>query len=105
MKLTMEQTCGMFPEQYDVKDEDGMMRGYLRLRHGCFTVTVPDVTGITILAMDAGSYDDAGEFADPVERGIKLNCALAAIDAYWQFKEKLADYEDFESDVRAWAHR
>lgn len=38
-------TCGACPEQYDVFDSDGKEVGYLRLRHGNFTVRCPDVCG------------------------------------------------------------
>lgn len=38
-------TCGACPEQYDVQSPDGKQIGYLRLRHGHFTATYPDVGG------------------------------------------------------------
>lgn len=37
-------TCGACPEQYDVL-KDSEIVAYLRLRHGRFTVNVPDVGG------------------------------------------------------------
>jgi hypothetical protein len=37
-------TCGAYPEQYDVF-LNGKQFGYLRLRHGSFTATYPDVYG------------------------------------------------------------
>ena len=37
------QTCQACPEQYEVFDSSGEQVGYLRLRHGHFTVEVPDV--------------------------------------------------------------
>lgn len=41
----LELTCAACPEQYDVFDTQGNQVGYLRLRHGVFTATVPDVGG------------------------------------------------------------
>ena len=41
------QTCGGCPEQYDVF-KDSVQVGYLRLRHGCFSVDVPNHCGTTI---------------------------------------------------------
>lgn len=41
-------TCGACPEQYDVFDEAGKTVGYMRLRHGNFTVQYPDVRGETV---------------------------------------------------------
>lgn len=41
----LELTCVACPEQYDVFDTQGNQVGYLRLRHGVFTATVPDVGG------------------------------------------------------------
>jgi len=38
MKLTLECTCHSHPEQYDVFDDARRHVGYLRLRHGYFTV-------------------------------------------------------------------
>jgi hypothetical protein len=39
------QTCSACPEQYDVFDDLGQQVAYFRLRHGGFTVDVPDVDG------------------------------------------------------------
>ncbi len=41
-------TCGACPEQYDVLDSQGNQAAYLRLRHGSYTVSVPDVGGNVI---------------------------------------------------------
>ncbi|HTE22621.1 MAG TPA: hypothetical protein VK674_06295 [Candidatus Limnocylindria bacterium] len=45
MKIRLVQTSPVSPEQYDAFDEAGNRVGYLRLRHGCFRVEVPDVGG------------------------------------------------------------
>jgi len=36
--IRLVQTCGACPEQYDALDEHGRIVGYLRLRHGYFSV-------------------------------------------------------------------
>jgi hypothetical protein len=41
-------TCGACPEQYDVLDSQENVVAYLRLRHGSYTVSVPDVGGKVI---------------------------------------------------------
>lgn len=40
--IYLNMTCGACPEQYDAYDENENKVGYLRLRHGCFTVECPD---------------------------------------------------------------
>lgn len=42
--LTLIQTCNACPEQYDVFKGNRKV-GYLRLRHGHFTASYPDVRG------------------------------------------------------------
>ena len=44
LKLELEQTCGACPEQYDAYIGETEV-GYLRLRHGRFTVQYPDSRG------------------------------------------------------------
>ena len=39
--IKLERTCWACPEQYDAYDETGKQVGYLRLRHGRFSVTCP----------------------------------------------------------------
>lgn len=43
-EISLIQTCGACPEQYDAF-LDGELVGYLRLRHGYFSVEYPDVGG------------------------------------------------------------
>lgn len=47
-KINLIQTCGACPEQYDAFDKEGKQVGYLRLRHGCFTVEYPSCGGETV---------------------------------------------------------
>lgn len=46
--LTLVQTCGVCPEQWDAFDAAGDTTGYLRLRHGTFRVDYPDCGAETI---------------------------------------------------------
>lgn len=48
--LTLVLTCGACPEQYDVFNTKDEQVGYLRLRHGNFTVECPDVRGTLVYA-------------------------------------------------------
>ena len=77
--IHLVQTCSMCPEQYDVKDQDGNMLGYLRLRWGQFTVQCPDYGGETVYSAEPngdGMFDDE-------EREMYLTCAKYAIAEYW----------------------
>lgn len=69
-------TCSACPEQYDAFDSDGRKAGYLRLRHGGFTVEYPDCGGETIY--QASPIGD-GEFLDE-ERDRYLRFAVDAIE-------------------------
>ncbi|MBS7702684.1 hypothetical protein [Chelatococcus asaccharovorans] len=71
----LKQTCWACPEQYDVF-RGAEQVGYLRLRHGRFDASVPDVDGgIVYEAMPKGD----GRFEDD-ERDRFLREAVAAID-------------------------
>lgn len=68
-------TCFACPEQYDVYSPDGKQIGYLRLRHGHFTATYPDVGGDLVYESDTrgdGCFDDD-------EREEELTKATAAL--------------------------
>jgi len=71
MKITFKQTSGACPEQYDALDEKGNTIGYLRLRHGHFTVEHPDVHGEVVY--EAKTKGD-GMFTED-ERDFYLNQA------------------------------
>ncbi len=74
MSYRLVQTCGACPEQYDVFDEYGQV-GYLRLRHGYFAATYPDITGEEVYS---ASTQGDGMFEDS-EREYHLSRALEAI--------------------------
>lgn len=69
------ETCSACPEQYDVF-VNGQQVGYLRLRHGHFSVSYPDHYGETIYS---ASPRGDGIF-EPEERNFYLNEAIKAID-------------------------
>ena len=75
--IRLKQTCGGCPEQYDAFDGDKQV-GYLRLRHGGFTVQCPDVNGEYVY--DASPSGD-GIF-DSEERYYYLKCAVNAIERW-----------------------
>lgn len=59
-EIELEQTCGACPEQYDAFYK-GKQVGYLRLRHGYFSVDYPDVNGIEIYSAEPigdGIFED-----------------------------------------------
>lgn len=70
----LTQTCESCPEQYNVT-RGGEQVGYLRLRHGRFTVEIPDVGGR--LVYDARPLGD-GAFDDDEREGY-LKHAVEAI--------------------------
>ena len=96
MSVTLEQTCGGCPEQYDARDENGTLVGYLRLRHGHFTVQVPDPRGV--LVYEAEPIGD-GVF-DPDERDRYLETAKRKIREYLGRGVTIAD-EGFREALRS----
>ncbi len=74
--MRLVQTCGGCPEQYDVFEGDELV-GYLRLRHGYFYASVPDVGGDIVYE----AYPKGDGMFDPDERDGHLQKAMAAIAA------------------------
>ena len=72
-------TCGACPEQYDVF-KDGKQVGYLRLRHGFFSVECPDACGT--LVYETEPRGDGSFYPD--ERRPYLNRAIEEIRRYWE---------------------
>lgn len=59
-KIKLVQTCGACPEQYDAYIDDERI-GYLRLRHGYFSVEYPWVGGEVVYSVNTngdGLFDD-----------------------------------------------
>lgn len=82
--IELELTCKSCPEQYDAYI-DGEEVGYLRLRHGQFTVQFPDVDGECVY--DKRTQGD-GEFAES-ERQSELNAAKTALAVMYSQKERV----------------
>jgi hypothetical protein len=72
--IDLVQTCGACPEQYDAFCQ-GIQVGYLRLRHGSFSVRAPDYGGEVVFE---GEPDGDGIFADHEREGY-LDAAKKAI--------------------------
>ena len=79
-------TCSACPEQYDAY-LDGVLVGYLRMRHGNFTVDCPDVSGE--LVYEAQPEGD-GAF-ESGEREHFLDCARIAICNWLQKRQDIQD--------------
>lgn len=84
------QTCSACPEQYDVFDDLGQQVAYFRLRHGDFTVDVPDADGVQVYHAepkgDGVFYDD--------ERVKYLTEAILAVQEYY-INRRWYKQEDF----------
>ena len=68
--LRFVMTCPMCPEQYDVVDSGGTQVGYVRLRHGWLSCSVPSFRGKLIYKhiFNTSLYDQwKGCFADENE--------------------------------------
>lgn len=75
--IKLVSTCAACPEQYDAFIGERQV-GYLRLRHGVFTVECPDVSGVEVY--NAAPEGD-GMFDDD-ERDYYLRYAVAAIQQW-----------------------
>jgi hypothetical protein len=74
--ITLVRTCYACPEQYNALDKEGKTVGYLRLRHGTFTVECPDVGGELVYVEKIDEL--TGIFSDE-EREKYLEQAVKAI--------------------------
>ena len=75
-RINLDLTCGACPEQYDAL-LGGEQVGYLRLRHGYFYASVPDVGGRVVYEAEP---EGDGIFADHERDGYlhKAKLAIAA---------------------------
>jgi len=78
MTIHLQMTCGACPEQYDAFDSDKKV-GYLRLRHGRFTVECPNVGGDMVYS----AYSRGDGIFESSERDYYLRFAVDAIER-WQ---------------------
>lgn len=75
----LDLTCMACPEQYDVYDSGDHIVAYFRLRHGEFSVTVPDVGGEEVYR--ASPWGD-GSF-EASERVEYLTKGILAVQEYY----------------------
>ena len=73
--IKLVRTCFAYPEQYDAFDTSGTQIGYLRLRHGEFTVEVPAAGGKQVYV----ALPDGDGIFDDDERKQYLIAAIEAI--------------------------
>ena len=98
-QVVLKRTSFACPEQYNVVDEAGEQVGYLRLRHGRFTVNAWNPSGADLFARQFGyqadpvtepeeqrlpDHDSDGIFEDDRVRQAYLDLAV----------RKLAEYHD-----------
>jgi hypothetical protein len=76
-------TCEACPEQYELVDQHGEKRAYMRLRGGYFQVTCPWVGGDVVLEHTFEWDDLKGRF-DSDERAEFLRDAVDAADNWWR---------------------
>ena len=65
--LEFDKTCDCSPEQYDVKDSNGKIVGYVRLRWGFLSCKCPNIDGEVVYSCDIGD-DYTGMFTNEEER-------------------------------------
>jgi hypothetical protein len=87
--IKLKLTCSACPEQYEAFDDNGDQVGYLRLRHGQFTVECPAHGGELVYKAAIGDGEWLGEFQDEDERRWHLHKALGAIER-WMASEEAA---------------
>lgn len=75
--LLFRLTCSACPEQYDVRDSTGKQVGYVRLRHGQFTVDYPDCLEDELMCENFD--EDEGCFESDQRRAYWLGRAADAI--------------------------
>lgn len=87
-------TCFACPEQYDVYDQSGNQVGYLRLRHGNFTVTCPDYGGDLVYT----AHPNGDGVFDTEERLTYLTSAAVVIQK-WVVKEA---FKPLDGEIGPW---
>lgn len=82
-ELTLYQTCGACPEQYDLVDNKGNCVAYFRLRYGYFSVECPDIGGK--LVYDA--HPDGDGCFMPYERKSYIESAIDAVKKHYGWED------------------
>jgi len=81
-------TCQACPEQYELRDPQGAVVAYLRLRFGRFTVECPDVLGEVVYSHTWEGDEYKGAFDSDAERRHHLAAAVHAAERW--HRERLA---------------
>lgn len=98
MEVELKQTCGACPEQYNAYVGDKLV-GYLRLRHGVFSVDFPDCGEKTIYE----AYPDGDGMFTSDEREGYLNTAKALLKEWVVDTDYLGDNpERFKTWQEGW---
>lgn len=84
MNIRLQMTCGACPEQYDAFIGSERV-GYLRLRHGYFSVRCPDPSGEEVF----DGYPNGDGIFEPEERDYFLTKAKAAIYDWYTLKSEI----------------
>jgi len=87
IEVRLEKTCNACPEQYDAFIGDERV-GYLRLRHGYFSVSCPYHFGEVVFSSESCEGD--GEFSEHEREGF-LSLAKEAIAKWYIEKEQPRD--------------
>jgi hypothetical protein len=90
---TLELTCEACPEQYDVYVDHDTKVAYLRLRHGRFRCSVPDVFGTVVYE---STPEGDGSFTDE-ERPIELQKAVDAITEHYKYNTIEDTWKKYEA--------
>jgi hypothetical protein len=96
MNIKLVRTCEACPEQYDAYLGKDIV-GYLRLRHGTFTVTCPDVGGDDVYVAQPtgdGIFDDT-------ERELYLQAATHAIIHWLNKSTPMSGAAEYEEAIAA----
>jgi hypothetical protein len=86
--LRVVQTCGGFPERYDVIDDAGKIVGDLYLRMGDFTATAITEPGVETEVYWADPEESFGSFGTPEIRDATITKALAAIGQFLGYAKR-----------------
>lgn len=81
----IKQTSAAFPEQYELFDEHNDQIGYIRIRHGEFTVWAPDLFKDLLLKEQLEVCFGMGNFRTEEERIEKLKEAIDFINGYYEY--------------------
>lgn len=95
-KVRLVLTCGACPEQYDAYVGDELV-GYLRLRHGYFSVRCPDPSGYEVYS----AHPRGDGIFESGERETYLRFGVQAILEHRRRKQELPE-PNYEIESGSW---